>query len=236
MDLDEVLAATFSLIAPHLTERQRRLLFGAAARALGYGGVSRVALLADASRPTVRRGAAELDRPADPQGRIRQHEGPKRRRDTDPGLLQALDRLVDPDTRGDPDSPLRWTCKSTRELAEALTAQGHPVSDDTVGRLLRVQGYRLQRTVKTLAGAQHADRDAQFRYLNEQAKQHLAAGQPVISVDTKKRSWSAASPTVVGSGSPPASPSGSTCTTSPTRRWARRSPMASTTLGATPAG
>ena len=186
MDLDEVLAATFTLVAPHLTERQRRLLFGAAARALGYGGVSRVARLAEASRPTVRRGAAELDQPADPRGRIRQHEGPKRRRDTDPGLLQALDRLVEPDTRGDPDSPLRWTCKSTRELAQALTAAGHPVSDDTVGRLLREQGYRL-RTAKTLEGAQHADRDAQFRYLNEQARAHLAAGQPVVSVDTKKK-------------------------------------------------
>jgi hypothetical protein len=146
-----------------------------------------VARLAEASRPTVRRGVAELDQPADPRGRIRQHEGPKRRRDTDPGLLQALDRLVDPDTRGDPDSPLRWTCKSTRELAEALTAQGHPVSDDTVGRLLREQGYRLQRTLKTSEGAQHADRDAQFRYLNEQAKVHLADGQPVVSVDTKKK-------------------------------------------------
>ncbi len=187
MDLDEVLAATFTLVAPHLTERQRRLLFGAAARALGYGGVSRVARLAEASRPTVRRGAAELDQPADPRGRIRQHEGPKRRRDTDPGLLAALDRLVEPDTRGDPDSPLRWTCKSTRELAQALTAQGHPVSDDTVGRLLKQQGYRLQRTVKTLEGAQHPDRDAQFRYLNQQAKVHLAAGQPVVSVDTKKK-------------------------------------------------
>jgi Rhodopirellula transposase DDE domain len=98
-----------------------------------------------------------------------------------------LDRLVEPDTRGDPDSPLRWTCKSTRELAEALTAQGHPVSDDTVGRLLREQGYRLQRTVKTLEGAQHADRDAQFRYLNEQARAHLGAGQPVVSVDPKKK-------------------------------------------------
>ena len=119
-----MLAATFSLVAPHLTERQRRLLFGAAARALGYGGVSRVARLAEASRPTVRRGVAELDQPADPRGRIRQHDGPKRRRDTDPGLLVALDRLVEPDTRGDPESPLRWTCKSTRELAEALTAQG----------------------------------------------------------------------------------------------------------------
>ncbi len=144
MDLDEVLAATFTLVAPHLSERQRRLLFGAAARALGYGGVSRVARLAEASRPTVRRGAAELDQPADPRGRIRQHEGPKRRRDTDPGLLAALDRLVEPDTRGDPQSPLRWTCKSTRELAATLTAQGHPVSDDTVGRLLKQQGYRLQ--------------------------------------------------------------------------------------------
>jgi hypothetical protein len=187
VDLDEVLAATFSLIAPHLTERQRRLLFGAAARALGYGGVSRVARLAEASRPTVRRGAAELDQPADPRGRIRQHEGPKRRRVTDPGLLGALDRLVDPDTRGDPQSPLRWTCKSTRELAEMLTAQGHPVSDDTVGRLLREQGYRLQRTLKTLEGARHPDRDAQFRYLNEQARAHLGAGQPVVSVDTKKK-------------------------------------------------
>jgi hypothetical protein len=182
-----VLAGTFSLVAPHLTERQRRLLFGAAARALGSGGISRVARLTEASRPTVRRGAAELDQPADPRGRIRHHEGPKRLRERDPGLLQALDRLVDPDTRGDPQSPLRWTCKSTRELAEALTAAGHPVSDDTVGRLLREQGYRLQRTVKTLEGAQHPDRDAQFRYLNEQAKQHLAAGQPVVSVDSKKK-------------------------------------------------
>jgi hypothetical protein len=187
VDLDEVLAATFSLVAPHLTERQRRLLFGAAARALDYGGVSRVARLAGASRPTVRRGAAELDHPPDPRGRIRQHEGPKRLGERDPDLLEMLDRLVDPDTRGDPESPLRWTCKSTRELAQALTAAGHPVSDDTVGRLLKQQGYRLQRTVKTLEGAGYPDRDAQFRYLNEQAKVHLADGQPVVSVDAKKK-------------------------------------------------
>jgi hypothetical protein len=187
VDLDEVLAATFSLVGPHLTERQRRLLLGAAARALGYGGVSRVARLAEASRPTVRRGAVELDQPADPRGRIRQHQGPKRLRDRDPGLLEMLDRLVEPDTRGDPESPLRWTCKSTRELAQALTAAGHPVSDDTVGRLLEQQGYRLQRTVKTPEGAQHPDRDAQFRYLNEQARTQLAAGQPVVSVDAKKK-------------------------------------------------
>jgi hypothetical protein len=102
-------------------------------------------------------------------------------------LLQALEELVDPDIRGDPQSPLRWTCKSTAQLAQALTAAGHPVSDDTVGRLLRAQGYTLQQTLKTKEGAQHPDRDAQFGYVNEQAKAHLAAGQPVISVDTKKK-------------------------------------------------
>src|SRR4029453_7508128 len=91
------------------------------------------------------------------------------------------------DTRGDPESPLRWTCKSTRQLADALVGQGFQVSDDTVGRLLKQQGYTLQRTQKTEEGAQHPDRDAQFRYLNQQAKQQLAAGRPVISVDTKKK-------------------------------------------------
>jgi hypothetical protein len=113
------------------------------------------------SRPTVYAGVRELDKPPDPHGRIRRPGGgPKRLQDTDPDLVEVLDRLVDPDTHGDPCSPLRWTTKSTRELAEALTAQGHPVSDDTVGRLLKQQGYRLQRTVKTLEGAQHQDRDA----------------------------------------------------------------------------
>jgi hypothetical protein len=188
VDLDTVLATLFDLIAPHLNERQRRLLLGAGARALGRGGGARMARLSGMSRPTVYAGVRELEKPPDPHGRIRRPGGgPKRLRDTDPGLVEALDRLVDPDTRGDPGSPLRWTTKSTRELAEALTAQGHPVSDDTVGRLLKQQGYRLQRTVKTLEGAQHQDRDAQFRYLNEQARQHLAAAQPVVSVDTKKK-------------------------------------------------
>jgi Rhodopirellula transposase DDE domain len=236
VDLDEVLASTFSVIAPHLTERQRRLLLGAAARALGYGGVSRVARLAEASRPTVRRGVAELDQPADPRGRIRQHDGPKRRRDTDPGLLGALDRLVDPDTRGDPDSPLRWTCKSTRELAEALTAQGHPVSDDTVGRLLREQGYRLQRTVKTLEGAQHADRDAQFRYLNEQAKQHLADGQPVVSVDTKKKELVGNLANGGGEWQPSGEPERVNVHDFPDPKVGKAIPTGSTTLGAMPAG
>jgi Rhodopirellula transposase DDE domain len=151
--------------------------------------------------------------------------GPKRLTERQPGLLEALDGLVDPDTRGDPCSPLRWTCKSTRELAEALTAQGHRVSDDTVGRLLKQQGYTLQRTQKTLEGAQHPDRDAQFRYVNEQAKQHLAAGQPVVSVDTKKKQLVGRYANGGAECSRWASPSACWCTTSPMRSWARRSPM-----------
>jgi hypothetical protein len=140
------------------------------------------------ARPTVYAGVRELDAPPDPQGRIRwPGGGPKRLADTDPGLLEALEGLVDPDTRGDPGSPLRWTTKSTRQLADVLAAQGFQASDDTVGRLLKQQRYTLQPTRKTLEGAQHPDRDGQFRYLNEQARAHLAAGQPVVSVDTKKK-------------------------------------------------
>ncbi len=183
-----MLAGLYELVAPHLTEKQRRLLAGAAARALGRGGGARMARLTGLSRPTVYIGVRELDDAPDPRGRVRRPGGgPKRLAERDPGLLQALEELVDPDTRGDPESPLRWTCKSTRQLADALSAQGFQVSDDTVGRLLRQQDYTLQRTLKTEEGAQHPDRDAQFRYVNEQAKQHLAAGQPVISVDTKKK-------------------------------------------------
>ena len=188
MDVDAVLGGLYELIAPHLTEKQRRLLAGAAARALGRGGGARMARISGLSRPTVYAGVRELDDPPDPRGRIRRlGGGPKRLVERQPGLLRALDELVDPDTRGDPQSPLRWTCKSTRQLADALAAQGFQVSDDTVGRLLKQQRYTLQRTLKTEEGAQHPDRDAQFRYVNEQAKQQLAAGQPVVSVDTKKK-------------------------------------------------
>jgi hypothetical protein len=186
--LGGVLAEVFDRVLPHLGERQRRLVCGAVARALGHGGVTWVAELSGMSVPTIIRGASELDDPADPYGRTRREGGgPKRAVERQPDLLDALDRLVDPDTRGDPTSPLRWTCKSTRQLADALGAEGFQVSDDTVGRLLREQGYRLQRTVKTLEGVQHRDRDAQFRYVNQQARQHLDDGQPVVSVDTKKK-------------------------------------------------
>jgi hypothetical protein len=150
VDLDAVLGGLYQLIAPHLTEKERRLLAGAAARALGRGGGARVARLSGLSRPTVYAGVRELDAPPDPRGRIRRPGGgPRRLVERQPGLLAALDALVDPDTRGDPESPLRWTCQSTRQLADALGARGFQVSDDTVGRLLRQQGYTLQRTQKT---------------------------------------------------------------------------------------
>jgi hypothetical protein len=188
VDIDAVLGGLYELIAPHLTEKQRRLLAGAAARALGRGGGARMARISGLSRPTVYTGVRELDQPPDPQGRIRRPGGgPKQAVERQPGLLQALDELVDPDTRGDPESPLRWTCKSTRQLADALAGRGFQVSDDTVGRLLKQQRYTLQRTLKTQEGAQHPDRDQQFRYVNEQAKAHLTDGQPVVSVDTKKK-------------------------------------------------
>jgi hypothetical protein len=188
VDLDAVLAAGFALVGAHLTERQRRLLYGAFALALGHGGVTRIAKVAHSTRPTVARGQHELALPPNPAGRTRAPGGgPKPLATTDPGVLDALDALVDPDTRGDPCSPLRWTTKSLRQLADALGQAGHPVSPTTVGRLLHTQGYSLQRTQKTPEGAQHPDRDAQFAYLNDQTKAHLAAGQPVISVDTKKK-------------------------------------------------
>jgi Rhodopirellula transposase DDE domain len=145
VDVDAVLAELFELVAPHLTEKQRRLLAGAAARALGRGGGARMAQISGLSRPTVYAGVRELDAPPDPRGRVRgPGGGPRRLVERQPGLLSALDELVDPDPRGDPESPLRWTCKSTRQLADALGAQGFQVSDDTVGRLLKQQGYTLR--------------------------------------------------------------------------------------------
>jgi hypothetical protein len=188
VDVDAVLGGLYELIAPHLTEKQRRLLAGAAAKALGRGGGAQMARISGLSRPTVYAGVRELEEPPDLGGRVRRPGGgPKRLAERQPGLLAALDALVDPDTRGDPESPLRWTCKSTRQLADALAAQGFKVSDDTVGRLLKQQRYTLQRTQKTEEGAQHPDRDAQFRYINDTARGYLDQALPVVSVDTKKK-------------------------------------------------
>ncbi|GLL08829.1 ISAzo13 family transposase [Dactylosporangium matsuzakiense] len=184
----EALVAKFEVILPHLDERQRRLLLGAEARALGHGGIRAVARAAGVREATVSLGVDELESGAPPLGRVRRPGGGRKRKaDLDTGLRPALLALVEPDERGDPMSPLRWTTKSTRRLAAALTAQGHQVSADTVADLLRSEGFSLQGNTKTLEGKQHPDRDGQFRYLNEQARAHHDDGQPVISVDTKKK-------------------------------------------------
>ena len=178
----------FAVLSPHLDERQRRLLAGAQARALGRGGVTVVARATRLGLTTVKKGAVEIDQGPEVTGRVRRPgAGRPKAPEQDPELMAALDALVEPDARGDPMSPLRWTAKSTRTLADELTRQGHRVSASTVAGLLTGLGYSLQATSKQVEGAQHPDRDGQFRYLNEQARAHLAAGQPVISVDTKKK-------------------------------------------------
>jgi hypothetical protein len=173
-----------------LNERQRRLALAAEARLLGHGGVRAVAEVAGVSETTVRSGVSELDSGGDPlpPKRVRRAGGGRKSaEDLDAALVPALMALVEPDERGDAMSPLRWTTKSLRNLAEQLARQGHRVSAPTVGRLLRANGFSLQGTVKTLEGDQHPDRDAQFRYINEQVKAHQAAGEPVVSVDAKKK-------------------------------------------------
>jgi hypothetical protein len=192
---DELLAAKFAVLLPQLDERQRRLLLGAEAQALGRGGIARVAAAAGMSTPTVTRGLAEVRAGVTGDGRIRKPGGGRKSlTETDPGLLAALEALVDPVTRGDPMSPLRWTTKSTRQLADALTADGHPVSHVRVGELLHGLGYSLQSNAKAVEGKQHPDRDAQFRHIHDTAKRYLKAGDPVISVDTKKKELVGESP------------------------------------------
>src|SRR5437773_2271391 len=149
----QVLAAKFGVIFPHLDERQRRLLMGAEARALGHGGIRLVARAAGVREATVSLGVTELDSGAGPLGRVRRPGGGRKRAtEVDPGLRAALLSLVEPDERGDPVSPLRWTAKSTRALAAELTARGHKVGADTVGDLLRQEGFSLQGNAKTIEG------------------------------------------------------------------------------------
>jgi hypothetical protein len=185
---EESLAAKFEVILPHLDERQRRLLMGAEARALGHGGIRLVARAAGVREATVALGVTELDSGEEPLGRARRPGGGRKRAaDLDPGLRPALLALVEPDMRGDPMSPLRWTTKSTRKLAAELTRQGHRISADTVGDVLREEGFSLQGNSRTIEGRRHPDRDAQFRYLSEQVREHRDAGEPVVSVDAKKK-------------------------------------------------
>ncbi len=189
--VDELLVQKFSELWPHLNERQRRLVVGAEAKALGRGGVTAAARAAGISRPTVQRAIVELSEPPEsiaPARSRRPGGGRKRATDLDPGLVDALEALVDPDTRGDPESPLRWTTKSTRVLAGALTASGHPVSHVRVAEILHSLHYSLQGNAKITEGAQHPDRDGQFRHINTQAKSRLQErGQGMATEDNTSR-------------------------------------------------
>jgi len=183
----------FRALAPFLDERMRRLVAASESEVIGYGGVSVVARATGVSRRAITEGVKELKKPKSQKARLeearirRRGAGRKRTVDKDSSLLEDLDRLVDPVTRGDPESPLRWTCKSVRRLAEELQHEGHAVSYQTVAELLHALDYSLQANQKTLEGSQHADRDEQFEYINRKARRYLKQGEPVISVDTKKK-------------------------------------------------
>jgi hypothetical protein len=183
----EPIRERFSAMAPFLDERGRRLVAAAEAFAAGYGGIAAVSLATGVALSTIGRGLKELawDEPSE---RIRRPgAGRKRTISKDPTLFPDLEALVEPTTRGDPESPLRWTCKSVRRLAQALQDQGHEVSGTLVAGLLTDAGYSLQGNRKTTEGDSHPDRDAQFGYINTQVTAALAEKQPVISVDTKKK-------------------------------------------------
>jgi Rhodopirellula transposase DDE domain len=187
-DTESTLAVKFARLLPHLNERQRRLAVAAEAAALGRGGVSVVARASGLSRPTVYKGLAELGKSPLEAGRARTPGGGRKPvTQTDPGLVEALEALIDPASRGDPGSQLRWTTKSTRSLAAALTAAGHQVSRMRVCELLHQMRYSLQSNAKVREGASHPDRDAQFRYINRRVTTYLRRHEPVISVDTKKK-------------------------------------------------
>jgi transposase len=188
MDSDTLLARKFAVILPQLNEKQRRLILAAEARSLGHGGISRVARASGLSRATIQRALHELDSPAPTTARVRRSGGGRKRTsEHDPSIMTDLESLIEPDTRGDPMSPLRWTCKSLRQLVKALKQRGHKVSRQVVANLLHEAGYSLQANLKTLEGTQHPDRDAQFHYLDEQLRSFLEQGLPVVSVDAKKK-------------------------------------------------
>ena len=174
---------------PLLDERTRRLVAANEAEALGRGGISVVSRACGLSRKAIAKGIQEIEA-GNPlaRGRIRRPgAGRKKITEHDPRLVGALEHLIEPHTRGDPETPLRWTCKSTRTLAKQLARQRHPVSHMKVAQLLHAEGYSLQGNHKTQEGDDHPDRDAQFRHINAQVKRTLAKGAPVISVDTKKK-------------------------------------------------
>lgn len=164
------------------------MLAATEALGIGYSGVSVISRLCGLSRVTITKGIRELDLSPLPEGRIRRPGAGRRKLvEQDPAVMEVLDGLVEPLSRGDPQSPLRWTCKSTRKLAAELAKRRHPASHEKVAQLLREMGYSLQGNRKTEEGADHPDRDAQFRHINQAVRRALAQGWPVISVDTKKK-------------------------------------------------
>ncbi len=188
MITDRQLAAKLKAVLPHLNEKQRRLILAAEAKALGWGGISRVAQATGVSRVTIYKALKEIKCHPSVTKRVRNPGGGRKGIDVHhPNLLRELESLVDPVTRGDPMSPLRWTCKSTRQLSTELVRQGYGVSHVTVAELLHRLDYSLQANAKTLEGANHRDREDQFNYINEKVKEFLGRRQPVISVDTKKK-------------------------------------------------
>ncbi|MDY6966914.1 MAG: ISAzo13 family transposase [Halobacteriota archaeon] len=188
--IEETIKQKYELLKPELNERMCRLWAASEVKVLGYGGISTVSRATGITISTIRAGIRELEDalPGFHGERVR-HNGGGRKNITDinPELLVALDALVDPITRGDPESSLRWTCKSTRKLAMELTKQGHSVSHMKVSQLLKEMGYSLQAPSKTLEGMSHPDRNAQFEFINEQVKEFQKREQPVVSVDSKKR-------------------------------------------------
>ena len=191
MDVKEVFRERFLALMPHLNERQLRIAAALEARALGYGGVSTVAEVSGLARGTIHRGLEEIKDPTSMSsvGRVRLGGGGRKTiASQDPRMLRRLKVLVESNTRGDPMSPLLWTCQSTGALAEALSKEGSAISADTVGRLLASLGYSLQANLKTLEeGTAHPDRDQQFKHLNGQVRRFLKRKNPVISVDAKKK-------------------------------------------------
>lgn len=188
MNTDQEIAEKLAIVMPHLNEKQRRVLMAAEAKMLGWGGISKVAKATGVSRVTIHKALSEVEGKTVIAERVRKPGGG--RKDIlkyHPEILEKLEALVDPVTRGDPRSPLRWTCKSTRQLSQELERKGYSLSNVTVAELLHRLGYSLQANAKTLEGASHPDRDAQFQYINSQVKAFLGRHQPVISVDTKKK-------------------------------------------------
>ena len=188
MNLEATLVAKYAAVSPVLDERSRRVWAATEARAIGYGGDALVSSATGLARKTIRKGWRELARGGPPTARLRRPgAGRPSLQRRQPGLRDALEALVDPLTRGDPMSPLRWTCKSRAKLAAALTQQGWHVSSTTVGRMLNQLGYSLQAPRKRHEGTAHPDRNAQFEHINATADRFLQQQQPVISVDTKKK-------------------------------------------------